>query len=358
MRGGVFGLDLLRALAIVLVLVSHCGAVFAGWYGAAFPLALAKCGTFGVEIFFVLSGYLVGRILLRTEPTFAGWRRFLVRRWLRTLPLYYLALAVLFVIWPPAFWAPDHTRILLHAIPLYALFLQNFAWTVGYHNWFGISWSLTVEEWFYLGFSAMLLGLSTRIGKNAALSIAAAIFLIGPTIVRGLAAPLNSAPHSVVTAVDQICIGVIMAWISLAAPARFAALARRLPIGIALCTLFWFEQRWIAAPIRQAVWNDILAAGIALCLPAAARWRDASGVLAVPVRSISLRSYGLYIVHLPVLELASFYRGGMHAPIWCHIVAASGVIALLPTLTWKYLERPLLRRGVAGDRTGLIPVHR
>ena len=339
------------------MLVSHCGAVFAGWYGAAFPLALAKCGTFGVEIFFVLSGYLVGRILLRTGKTLAAWRRFLIRRWLRTLPLYYLALTVLFVIWAPDFWAPDHWRILLHALPTYALFLQNFAWTVGYNNWFGTSWSLAVEEWFYLGFSVLLLGLGRRIGLNAALSLSAAMFLVGPAIVRGLAQPLNSAPHSVVTAVDQICIGVIMAWISLAAPARFAALARRLPIGIALCTLFWFEQRWIAAPIRQALWTDILGVGIALCLPAAASWRDASGVLAVSVRAISLRSYGLYIVHLPVLELAAFYRGRLHVPIWCQIIAASAVILLLPVLTWNYLERPLLRRGSAGNGTGLAAAH-
>ena len=183
--------------------------------------------------------------------------------------------------------------------------------------------------------------------------LAAAVFLVGPAIVRGVALPINSAPHSVVTAVDQICFGVIMAWISLAAPRRFASLAWALPAGIALCTLFWFEQRWIAAPIRQALWTDVLAAGIALCLPAAARWRDAGGVLAVAVRAISLRSYGLYIVHLPVLELASFYRGCLHAPVWAEIVATTTLMVLLPALTWRYIERPLLRRGSPEDGSGL-----
>jgi peptidoglycan/LPS O-acetylase OafA/YrhL len=194
----------------------------------------------------------------------------------------------------------------------------------------------------------MLLGLRRRIGEKTALCMAAGVFLAGPALVRGFALPVNSAPHSVVTAVDQICIGVVMAWISLAAPTRFAALARGLPAGVALCTLFWFEQRWIAAPLRQALWTDVLATGIALCLPAASCWRAASGFMAIAVRAISLRSYGLYIVHLPVLELASFYRQGLHAPIWCAVAAASVVIVILPVLSWRYLERPLLRKG-AGD---------
>ena len=347
----------MRSLAIGLVLVSHCGAVFARWYGLVLPQYVANCGTFGVEIFFVLSGYLVGRILLQTPPTTSAFRRFMTRRWLRTLPLYYLALAVLFWIWPPSFWMPDHWRIMMHAIPEYALFLQNFAWTMGHDNWFGASWSLTVEEWFYVGFSAMLLGLTNRFNRNVALCLSACVFMIGPAIVRGLAPPLYSAPHSVVTAVDQICIGVIMAWVSMAAPARFVGMARLLPVGVALCTLFWFEQRWIAAPIRQALWTDVLAGGIALCLPAAAAWQNASGAIAIAMRAISLRSYGLYIVHLPVLELASYYRGGLHAPIWSEIAATAGAIWLLPVLTWRYIERPLLRKGCAGESTSLVTAH-
>ncbi len=339
----VFGLDLIRALAICLVLVSHCGAVYAAWYGKTVPLAIAYCGTFGVEIFFVLSGYLVGRILLQVPPTRIAWRRFMVRRWLRTLPLYYLALAVLFCIWPPSFWQPDHRRVLLRAIPEYALFLQNFAWTMGDNNWFGASWSLAVEEWFYLGFSVAVLAIAARAGRATALCVLIPIFLVIPAIVRGLATPLNSAPHSVVTAVDQICIGVIVAWISLSAPARFRALSWVLPFGLALCTLFWFpQQRWISQSILQAVWTDVLGVGIALCLPAAVMWRDARGLTAGAVRAISLRSYGLYIVHLPVLELSSYYRERVPAPIWCQIAAVSAVILFVPVLTWNYLERPLL----------------
>ncbi len=319
------------------------------------PLWLSYSGTFGVEIFFVLSGYLVGRILLALAPTWADWRRFMIRRWLRTLPLYYVALAILFCVWPPSFWQADHARILLRAIPEYMLFLQNFAWTMGDHNWFGVSWSLTVEEWFYLGFSVAFLAGCARFGRTNALCVAIPIFLIGPAIVRGLATPRNAAPHSVVTAVDQICIGVVMAWISLSAPRLFRALGWLLPAGLMLCTLFWFPPHWIAQPVLQAVWTDVLAVGIALWLPAAVRWQDASSVIAHGVRAISLRSYGLYIVHLPVLELSTYYRDRVHVPVWCQITATSAVIVILPALSWRYLEQPLLRRQKTVGGTVPVP---
>ena len=341
----VFGLDLVRAVAILLVLVSHCGIVFTGWCGKTLPVGVAYGGLFGVEIFFVLSGYLVGRILLRTPSTPAGWRKFLTRRWIRTLPLYYLCLALLSWAWPPDFWRPDHRRVLLQTLPEYALFLQNFAWTVGHHNWFGASWSLAVEEWFYVSFSAVLLGLTARFGRKAAFVMAACLFLLGPALARGLAAPANAAPHSVVTAVDQICVGVVMAWVSLSAPARFSALSGWLPLGLALCLLFWWEQLWIPAPVRQALWLDVVAAGIALCLPAAAAWQRATGVPAAVIRAISLRSYGLYLIHLPLLELATYYRGRWPVPVWCQIVTTCAAMVTLPALTWKYIERPLLEAG-------------
>src|SRR5690349_14758666 len=65
------GLDLLRALAIVLVLTSHFGDTFASLYGGVSPHYVSISGMFGVELFFVLSGFLIGNLLLRivrTEP--------------------------------------------------------------------------------------------------------------------------------------------------------------------------------------------------------------------------------------------------------------------------------------------------
>lgn len=85
------GLDFLRCLAIAMVLLSHVGSLAAAlWPGILFRGFL---GFLGVEIFFVLSGFLIGGILFRQDAYLAGSRgliAFYLRRWFRTLPNYYL----------------------------------------------------------------------------------------------------------------------------------------------------------------------------------------------------------------------------------------------------------------------------
>jgi peptidoglycan/LPS O-acetylase OafA/YrhL len=145
------GLDLVRAIAILLVLLGHCGAFFAWWYGIAFPWQLAVGGFYGVELFFVLSGLLIGRLLidiLDRGPTPRAWLVFMTRRWMRTLPLYFLWLFVLAAFWPPH--GPEGST-LWRVLPWFVTMTQNLAWG-RVDSWFGVSWSLAVEEWFYLLF--------------------------------------------------------------------------------------------------------------------------------------------------------------------------------------------------------------
>ena len=82
-----FGLDAVRAVAIALVLSFHFGAVCGGWLGWQPPLMLLMAGVNGVQLFFVLSGLLIGTIMLgNAEQGFSrrAWCRFMLRRWLRT----------------------------------------------------------------------------------------------------------------------------------------------------------------------------------------------------------------------------------------------------------------------------------
>ena len=94
----VFGLDILRALAILLVVTGH------SYYflPASFKNNVLSVFPDGVAIFFVLSGYLIGGILIRTlERDGAGFGNLLnfwVRRWMRTLPLYFLILLILCIL--------------------------------------------------------------------------------------------------------------------------------------------------------------------------------------------------------------------------------------------------------------------
>ena len=83
-------LDGLRAIAILLVLVHHFGGFLAGFFDA---------GYYGVDLFFVISGYLITCILLASTETFGpAYKTFLGRRTLRIFPVYYLALAAMYVL--------------------------------------------------------------------------------------------------------------------------------------------------------------------------------------------------------------------------------------------------------------------
>ncbi|MGI4978660.1 MAG: acyltransferase family protein, partial [Janthinobacterium lividum] len=138
----ILGLDVVRACAIALVMASHFSDVFAAFWARHPPAFVSLAGVFGVELFFVLSGFLIGTLLVRaaaTAPGWPGWRAFMLRRWLRTLPLYAAWIALMAVFWPPA-----DGRLGWHLLR-YLTLTQNLAWPMPADNWFGVSWSLAIE---------------------------------------------------------------------------------------------------------------------------------------------------------------------------------------------------------------------
>jgi peptidoglycan/LPS O-acetylase OafA/YrhL len=154
------GLDFFRTLAIGLVLLSHIRhlftyikvKIFNWWY-------LSIGGYLGVEFFFVLSGFLIGdhlyKYVFSSKNVFYNLKIFYYRRWLRTLPLYYLFLFIFFIF----------NLVYFHKmyIPyLHFLFLQNFNKEA--LRFFPVSWSLSVEEWFYF-FIPLVLFLFFRFNK-------------------------------------------------------------------------------------------------------------------------------------------------------------------------------------------------
>ncbi|WP_162523818.1 acyltransferase [Flavobacterium sp. LMO8] len=150
LRNKIFGLDVFRAIAILLVLFSHL------YYVLDIPNQLVislsgLAGFIGVEMFFVLSGFLIGRILLEQMNTnefyFRNLIHFIKRRWYRTLPAYYFVLIINVVI---AYLLSYQ----LNTTWRYPFFLQNlFQYQIIY---FSESWSLSIEEWSYLIFPLIL----------------------------------------------------------------------------------------------------------------------------------------------------------------------------------------------------------
>jgi peptidoglycan/LPS O-acetylase OafA/YrhL len=151
----IFGLDLLRAIAILLVFISHTFGLETG--NTTLKRLLFSFGITGVELFFVLSGFLIGAILIRAHnerevTRFSTIRLFLIRRWFRTLPGYYLVILFYNILYFKSYGSfvfgfNSHVSFLF--------FLQNFFNEMP-EMFFLPSWSLCVEEWFYLLFPVAL----------------------------------------------------------------------------------------------------------------------------------------------------------------------------------------------------------
>src|SRR5690606_2818512 len=112
---------------------------------------LLVIGAIGLEFFFVMSGFLIGGMLLditNRGVSVSRWAEFTIRRMLRVLPPYLVWLLVLWVFYPP-----EHQ----FSIFSFLTFTQNLAWASVGGQWFDVSWSLSVEFWFYIGFGSLSL---------------------------------------------------------------------------------------------------------------------------------------------------------------------------------------------------------
>ena len=189
------GLDLMRLFAFYFVLIEH---------GGKNPFGDVLLGGLGVEIFFVLSGFLIGRIIIREFKDFKGYetfRHFWVNRWFRTLPLYYLALLVQILLSNKMEWGYLY----------YLVFLQNNFYGI---SLFPISWSLVVEEWFYLGLPFVFFLFRVAFRKVSIIHLVVCVVLL--LLIKGFVIYFRGIPFAGVNGnpllrFDSMLIGVILA---------------------------------------------------------------------------------------------------------------------------------------------------
>jgi peptidoglycan/LPS O-acetylase OafA/YrhL len=317
----VFGLDALRAAAVFAVVLAHSFGVLYPHLGAALGF-FGHGGFYGVELFFVLSGFLIGQILLRTGPAIGNPRTLLLfyfRRWFRTLPLFLLFLAVNVAIE----YRLRHHSLLPGEIAQHGLFLRTF--TSNRLTFFGESWSLAIEEWFYLLFPATLAAGLFLVRKfDRVFIVSAATFYLFSTIARVFSAQI--ADHAwdqwqrfvVVGRFDAIMIGMFAAWAASRWPNLWLRHARALAIIGATLLLIIYVALWRIHDGRLAYAPDsffartfrfnLVSLGFALLLPAAAGWTRAhENIASWSVRKIALWSYAMYLAHLPIFTLIDRY---------------------------------------------------
>ena len=360
--GRVFGLDLLRAAAILMVICAHGFVVLYPHFGE--PLGFfGHGGYYGVELFFVLSGFLIGQILIRTGADLARAGNvafFYTRRWFRTLPLFFLFLIVN-IVFERLFRA--HPIGFREAL-LHGFFLRNLT---GLHlTFFPESWSLAVEEWFYLLFPAALwLGLKLTKRFAVVFLTAAFAFLVFSTVFRLVAAadPTKTWDEAlrmvVIYRFDALMIGMLGAWLSIQFPKAWPRSASLCALcGIVLLVAMYLtlwkienghlqfgDDNYFARSFRFT----LVSLGFALLLPWASAWKLVrENAASTAVRKIALWSYSLYLVHLPLFMLVGHAGLGPDHPMPVAIALASfalqiGGAILLSALLYRFFEAPCTR---------------
>lgn len=345
-----FGLDVLRTLAILLVLLSHYGQAIPWWigpdWGRKIPSAIGAYGTTGVLVFFALSGFLVGGMalqLMEAGPNPKTITIFLVRRWMRTVPLYWVAIGFYLCLEPPSHW-------LTHALR-YFTFTQNLFFDMSADRWFAVSWSLSVEEWFYLLVGVVGLGLAVIMRPRSAAWITICLLIAGPLWLRWSSPRQNWFSYAAIYWFDTIAFGMATARLLSHGVIRLWV---ALPLAMAGLWCGWIvNSNQLALPAQSFVtfMPTTLATGASLLIPLALCWRACKGWPAQVVQWISTRSYGLYLFHAPIL-------GKMTAIVMAHlyvtevgrwIMIVSGLITaicvpcLLAEISHRLVERPLMR---------------
>jgi peptidoglycan/LPS O-acetylase OafA/YrhL len=356
-------LDGIRGLAILSVIY---------WHYVACPNALAGQRTLGgvlhriglltwsgVDLFFVLSGFLIGGILFDTRDEPLYFQNFYVRRIFRILPLYLLlcGAGVLLLTVRPS-WAAIVGNPM--PLPVYAVFLQN-VW-LAFNSWdvyLGVTWSLAVEEQFYLFFPLVI-----RFARKSCLpALLAGLALASAGLRTALylhfGRDWGPAAHTLAFCrADALMFGALGAW-ALREPRVRTWLENRPSIlrGAALllgtAAAIMLAEGWTLSTLPLCTFGYTCLALFYLSLVLLAvvhtsGWWASIARLA-PLRSLGRIAYCVYLVHETAFNVCSYWlRGNAHPRNqldWAVVAAALAVSLGLAQFSWRYFESKMIRLG-------------
>lgn len=356
----IYGLDILRALAILFVVVGH------GRYLLPSKLHfLHRAFVFdGVSIFFVLSGFLIGGILIKlldkNQPTKELLVDFWIRRWFRTLPNYFL---VLFTLLAFSFIYDDGVTI--WSVKRYLVFAQNLF--SQHPHFFPEAWSLSIEEWFYLTTPVciFLLIYFLKMSNKRAILMVAVSFLILVLLFRYFKythIEINSISEwdrlfrkQVITRLDSLMYGVICAYIQYYSKANWLKHKKVLlilGILIFISTKVLFLSDIIS---DSGFYNCVLSFSVtsiatALLLPYLSDLKKGTGMVHSAITVISLISYSMYLLNLSVVQFNIINKiawSGLIDNVYVIIILKYGTYWALTIigsiLIYKYYEIPTTR---------------
>jgi peptidoglycan/LPS O-acetylase OafA/YrhL len=372
--GTVPGLDGIRGIAVLLVVLVHLENIMADrWFTPA-------GGFLGVDLFFVLSGFLITALLLEEDDNNGEVRlgAFYVRRALRLLPALWVFLAVHLVFAAHATKAPYTYERAVGLVRASALYVNN--WYVnddplgrGYGD-LGHLWSLAVEEQFYIVWPIMLIGLLSLRRPRLALAVIVGLILI-VAVNRArlyLTWPddqsrwyINLLTGTDVR-VDSLLVGALAAWLwSLGlVPTRHLRAAAAVASGVVVAVLLTTGNPQVPFVFLGGYTLFAAAAAVVVIATVDTDWVGNRVLRLGPLRVLGKVSYGVYLWHNAVIWALVYY--GASLEIWERVVVFLGATIALTTASWFLVERPALRLKrrferrrppVTADEAAGAPVH-
>lgn len=371
----VIGLDVMRSLAILIVLFGHYNSFFYSYLDWVIPftnLSLKRflyffvTGFDGVDLFFVLSGFLIGHSILKAflnnELTFNYLlHNFWVKRWFRTLPNYFFVLVLLIILYQ---LIPIHTTGRDVPFYRYFIFAQNIFY--GGLSFFPESWSLSVEEFFYILFPiaitcGALFSTNNKYRKYILLTIIL-FFIIMGTLIRvyyaidknfiqdGLNLWNSDVRTAVIMRIDAIIYGVLMAFFKiyyeeLFIKHRYVLLVIGLLILLVKFKLMFLNINKLEGfKFAFTYYFSFVGLGMCLLLPYFYSLKLTNKLLIQFFSLISVISYSLYLVNY---FLVQHYINYFIDDATIKIRIVKFVLACLFTFTfsillYKYIETPFM----------------
>ena len=356
-------LDGLRALAVLAVLAYHLGF---GW---------ARGGYLGVDLFFVLSGFLITSLLLEEHEDTGTIRlaAFWGRRARRLLPALFAMVTIVmaYVVVEGRYGRTDFAAAIdLHQLRLQAiatlLYVANWQDIVSQHSYFAQfsapnplqhTWSLAIEEQFYVFWPFVTLGLlakGLRSRRSLGTTVSVAIAIASTALMAVLFVP-GTDPSRVYYGTDtrlaDLAVGAVLAWVTARRPDTPPGVARALRVAAPL-SLAGLIAMMVLAGTPGGIPSDFMFQGgflvaSVLCGVVVADVRRPGSVLATgfswrPVVAIGLVSYGVYLWHWPVIVLFTGARTGLSGAGL--LVARLALIAALVLASYFVIELPVRRQ--------------
>lgn len=337
-------LDLLRAMAILLVLVAHVSEM---WPDLLYRIVrVTELGGYGVDLFFVLSGWLVGGLYWKEHARSGSVdvKRFVLRRILRTVPCYLVALALAWA----AVRVADPQRAAFDW--RYLFFLQNYASTMPY---FLVSWSLCVEEHFYLLMPIAMLLLCRwrprwvpKLWPLCLLPLLLRSFRFHPGM--GIFGPEWTETH---LRYEGLLLGLLGAWVARNDQAAWHRVVRWskvlvVPLLVAAAAVFLAFWRYF-----YTIGLTLFSAGFCCLLIAIVGREGRPGAARTVIRWVAVGSYSCYLTHALMIHVSLRLIDRLSIASELGRLAIFAVTILIgATAFYRVIERPLL-----AVRDALVP---